>query len=78
MIQVIFIILIPYLLAHIQDIKKKMLLLMIILLSSGFILFADINATCKNIQKNKGYENFTIQTFPYFTVFDEQQIIKFE
>ena len=78
LIQVIFIILIPYLLVHIQDIKKKTLLLIIILLSSGFILFADINATCKNIQKNKGYEDFTVQTFPYFTVFDEQEINKYQ
>lgn len=78
LIQVIFIILIPYLLVHIQDIKKKTLLLMIILLSNGFILFSDINTTCKKIQKNKGYEDFTVQTFPYFTVFDEQHIIKFE
>lgn len=78
LIQVIFIILIPYLLAHIQDIKKKAFLLMVILLSSGFILFSDINTTCKIIQKNKGYENFTIQSFPYFTVLNEHKISKYE
>ena len=78
LIQVIFIILIPYLLAHIQDIKKKAFLLMVILLSSGFILFSDINTTCKTIQKNKGYENFTIQSFPYFTVLNEHKISKYE
>ena len=75
-IQIIMLILIPALLDAIPKNKKLPVLSGIILLN-GFLLYADVSATVRRIS-GEFQREFTIQTYPYITVFDTERVNEYQ